>query len=150
MFFLLPDVFNFLFLHLRTERGADQTATELNLGRSVALFFLKSLSSNDKIGVVTISNVAEFVETDNVATDGFCRLDKLYSASRSTKMLIERHLNRIHHSNDVSRVDVMSGVIAARKMIDNSDLHESVQVSSAEFSVNCHFLFLRSKFQNDF
>ena len=115
---------------LQTERGVDQTATELNLGRSVALFFLKSLSSNDKIGVVTISNVAEFVEIDNVATtDGLCRLDKLFPASRSTKMLIERHLNRIHHSNDVSRIDVMSGVFAARKMIENSDLHKSVKVS---------------------
>ncbi len=123
----------------------DQTATELNLGRSVALFFLKSLSSNDKIGIVTISNVAELVETDNDATDRSCRLDKLFPATRTTKMLIERHLNRIHHSNDVSRIDVMSGVVAARKMIENSDLHESVQVSFNNLSfftkLLCSFTF---------
>ena len=72
--------------------------------------------------------MAEFVEPETVEK---CRLDKLLPVSMSTKSFIERHLNRIHHSNDVSKVDVISGFGAALKMVERSNLEKSENVQAS-------------------
>jgi hypothetical protein len=130
-----------VFSLLLTERGADQSAHELSLGRSVALFLSKLLSSSDQIGVVTLSNVPELVEPD---INKKCSIDKLLPVSMSTKSFIERHLNRIHHTNDVSKVDVISGFMAALKMVEKSNLEKSESVQARNPSTCLNFLNMSS------
>ena len=113
-----------------SERGSDQTANQLGAGRSVAQFLLRTVSPNDNVGVVTISDVVETVEAEH------CRLDKLSAATKSTKSTIERHLRQIHHADDVATVDVLSGFEAARKMLRNSLLEDSANVQVGFSSSN--------------
>lgn len=109
------------------ERGSDQTANELNLGRLVSLNLIKSLSPRDRVGLITVSNVAEFVEPATGGNGG-CILDKLSFASPWVLNSIEQHLNRIHHTDDAGRTDPTSGFRFAKKLIDQSDLEPSAHL----------------------
>ena len=87
--------------------------------------------------------MAEFVEPETVEK---CRLDKLLPVSMSTKSFIERHLNRIHHSNDISKVDVISGFGAALKMVERSNLEKSESVQASN-PIKCHHFFFSFQFE---